>query len=105
MFCSQPAFPSQHQLEYVGSMLKPISSEIGLRHFEREVVKNAVQTLVNTVYQDAALRRCLGIQGMVTFESHTNLGDPVSEAMERMSIGSGGSSAVVPVTAASFYGP
>ncbi|KAB5560312.1 hypothetical protein GE09DRAFT_1173007 [Coniochaeta sp. 2T2.1] len=72
LFCSQPAFPSQHQLEYVKSLLKPISSEIGLRDFERDVVENAVQKL-----------------GTVTFESHTNLGDP-TEPMELMSVGSDG---------------
>ncbi|KAK4138392.1 hypothetical protein BT67DRAFT_437713 [Trichocladium antarcticum] len=78
-FCSQPVFPSQHQLEYVKSLLKPIGSEIGLRDFERDVVENAVQKLVGKVHHDPVLRSSLGVQGTVMFESHTNLGNPISE--------------------------
>lgn len=33
---------SHHQLEYVKSLLNPISSEVGLRDFERDVVENSV---------------------------------------------------------------
>ncbi|XP_044718710.1 kinase [Hirsutella rhossiliensis] len=73
LFCI-PAFPSQHQIEYVKSLLKPISSELGLRDFERDVVENAVQKLVDRAYTDPLLRSSLGLQGTVTFESHTNLG-------------------------------
>ena len=74
-FHSRRAFPSQHQLAYVQSMIAPISAEHGLRHYERETVENAVQTLVNTVYDDNLLRNQLGLRGTVTFESHTNLGE------------------------------
>ncbi|EFZ04007.2 lipopolysaccharide kinase (Kdo/WaaP) family protein [Metarhizium robertsii] len=42
LFC-EPAYPSNHQMEYVRSLLKPFSSEVGLRDFERDVVENAVQ--------------------------------------------------------------
>lgn len=87
-----PAFPSQHQMEYVRSLLKPISSELGLRDFERDVVENAVQKLVDRAYTDSLLRSSLGLQGTVTFESHTNLGttdDPISEPLEHMSLGTG----------------
>ncbi|KXJ84855.1 hypothetical protein Micbo1qcDRAFT_169896, partial [Microdochium bolleyi] len=98
LFSSVLAFPSQHQLEYVRSLLKPISSEQGLRDFERDVVENAVQKLVDGIFMDTVLRRALGLQGTVTFESHTNLGttdnDPISEPMERLSLGSVGASAV-----------
>ncbi|ROT35227.1 hypothetical protein SODALDRAFT_254478, partial [Sodiomyces alkalinus F11] len=89
-FSSNPAFPSQHQLEYVKSLLKPISSELGLRDFERDAVENAVQKLVDGAYRDPLLRRALGLQGAVTFESHTNLGndDTISNSMEHMSLGS-----------------
>ena len=86
---SKPAFPSSHQMEYVKSLLKPISSEVGLRDFERDVVENAVQKLVDRVNTDPLLRISLGIQGTVTFESHTNLGttdDLISEPMEHMSL-------------------
>ncbi|OAQ58949.1 serine threonine protein kinase [Pochonia chlamydosporia 170] len=87
---SKPAFPSNHQMEYVKSLLKPISSELGLRDFERDVVENAVQKLVDRAHTDPLLRSTLGIQGTVTFESHTNLGtteDLISEPMEHMSLG------------------
>ncbi|KJZ69734.1 hypothetical protein HIM_10874 [Hirsutella minnesotensis 3608] len=89
---SKPIFPSQHQMEYVESLLKPISSELGLRDFERDVVENAVQKLVDRAYTDPLLRSSLGLQGTVTFESHTNLGttnDPISEPMGNMSLGRG----------------
>lgn len=88
-FASRLAFPSRHQLEYVKSLLKPISSEIGLRDFERDVVENSVQKLVDEAYKDTRLRTALGLQGTVTFESHTNLGptdDPISAPMEDMSL-------------------
>ncbi|KAG5768982.1 hypothetical protein H9Q72_003671 [Fusarium xylarioides] len=41
-FSSRTAFPSRHQLDYVRSLLRPISSEIGLRNSKRDVVENAV---------------------------------------------------------------
>ncbi len=69
-----PRFPSRHQLEHVRSLLKPISSELGPRDFERDVVENAVQKLVDQAYMDPLLRANLGLQGTVTFESHRNLG-------------------------------
>ncbi|KPM34590.1 hypothetical protein AK830_g11979 [Neonectria ditissima] len=90
-FASQPAFPSQHQLEYVKSLLHPIASEIGLRNDERDVVENAVLKLMDATYADPVLRNHLGLSGTVTFESHTNLGttnEPLSESMEQMSLDS-----------------
>ncbi|CEJ83111.1 hypothetical protein VHEMI03138 [[Torrubiella] hemipterigena] len=89
-FYSEAAFPSKHQLAYVQSILQPISSEIGLRNFERDVVENAVQKLVERSYKDPVLRENLGLQGTVAFESHTNLTAPnntLSESLEQMSIG------------------
>ncbi|KAE9565880.1 hypothetical protein CGMCC3_g17941 [Colletotrichum fructicola] len=88
-FSSQPLFPSQHQLDYVMSLVSPISSEIGLRNFERDTVENAVQKLIDEAYKDPRLRNDLGLRGTVTFESHTNLGETectLSEHMDRMSI-------------------
>lgn len=88
-FCSDAIFPSSHQLDYVASLISPITSETGLRHFERDTVENAVQKLVDEAYNDEQLRVRLGIQGSVTFESHTNLGDTVdavSESIEHMTI-------------------
>ncbi|KAH7110048.1 hypothetical protein B0J13DRAFT_591185 [Dactylonectria estremocensis] len=75
-FCSQAAFPSRHQLEYVRSLLHPVNSELGLRNSLRDVVENAVQKLVD--------------------ETHTNLGnadESLSESIEQMSIGTDGSGA------------
>lgn len=73
-FASRSAFPSRHQLEYVKSLLHLISSEIGLRNGERDVVENAVQKLIDAIYADPALRSHLDLNGTVTFKSHTNLG-------------------------------
>ncbi|KAI0525812.1 hypothetical protein F5B22DRAFT_587847 [Xylaria bambusicola] len=88
-FCSDPVFPSSHQLDYVASLIRPIASEMGLRHFERDTVENAVQKLVDEAYNDEQLRARLGILGSVTFESHTNLGDTVdavSHSIEQMTM-------------------
>ncbi|KAH8759304.1 hypothetical protein F5883DRAFT_426690, partial [Diaporthe sp. PMI_573] len=88
-FAFQQAFPSQHQLDYVRSLIRPISSEHGLRYFERDTVENAVQKLVDTVYENPLLRDSLGLRGTVTFESHTNLGPldgNLSEPLESMSL-------------------
>jgi hypothetical protein len=90
-FSSQAAFPSRHQLDYVRSLLRPVSSEIGLRNSERDIVENAIQKLMDATYNDSSLRGHLGLDGTVTFESHTNLGitdESLSESMEQVSIGS-----------------
>ncbi|WAO93440.1 Protein kinase domain-containing protein [Fusarium falciforme] len=90
-FSSQAVFPSRHQLDYVRSLLRPVSSEIGLRNSERDVVENAIQKLMDATYNDSSLRSHLGLDGTVTFESHTNLGitdDSLSESMEQVSISS-----------------
>ncbi|KAK0732891.1 hypothetical protein B0T26DRAFT_669359 [Lasiosphaeria miniovina] len=63
MFSSNAAFPSQYQLEYVKSRLKPIGSEIGLRDFQRNVVENAVKSLIAAVPEDPVLRITLGMRG------------------------------------------
>ena len=73
-FASRHTFPSQHQLDYVRSLITPISSEHGLRYYERDTVENAVQKLVDAVYENPVLRASVGLRGTVTFESHTNLG-------------------------------
>ncbi|KAI1765262.1 hypothetical protein GGR53DRAFT_465612 [Hypoxylon sp. FL1150] len=90
-FSSQAAFPSSHQLDYVASVMHPISSETDLRHFELVTVEHAVKKLVDEAYNDLLVRARLGIRGSVTFESHTNLGndavDAVSTSVEHMSIG------------------
>ncbi|KAM0185932.1 hypothetical protein ACHAPI_011970 [Fusarium lateritium] len=90
-FLSQAVFPSHHQLEYVRSLLSPISSEIGLRNSERDTVENAVQKLVEAAYENTSVRKRLGLRGTVTFESHTNLGDSeysLTESLEQISISS-----------------
>lgn len=73
-FASRHTFPSQHQLDYVRSLITPISSEHGLRYYERDTVENAVQKLVDAVYENPVLQASVGLRGTVTFESHTNLG-------------------------------
>ncbi|KAK3316951.1 hypothetical protein B0H66DRAFT_308096 [Apodospora peruviana] len=94
-FVNNPVFPSPHQMAYVESLISPISSEQGLRSFERDTVENAVQKLVDAVYENTQLRDSLGLRGTVTFESNTNLDavdDRLSEPLERLSLA--GSSAV-----------
>ncbi|KAF1817488.1 hypothetical protein P152DRAFT_454075 [Eremomyces bilateralis CBS 781.70] len=89
---SMPAFPSQHQMDYVKSLLKPISSEIGLHLFEHDVVENAVQKIVDRANMDPLLRKNLDLQRSVTFEKHMDRGttdDPISQPMEHMPLGGG----------------
>ncbi|KAI1847284.1 hypothetical protein JX265_013991 [Neoarthrinium moseri] len=84
-FSSNCHFPSQHQIDYVMSLIEPISSDVGLRAFVRDTVENAVKKLVDT----PVLRRKLDLQGNVTFESHTNLGGPqvhLSKSTGRLSV-------------------
>lgn len=71
---SYETFPSSHQLSYVKQKLRPISSESGVRDFAREAIENHVQNLISAVYAREPLRKALGLQGTVTFQSHTNLG-------------------------------
>jgi len=85
-FTSEHIFPSEHQMEYVRSIISPISSEHGLRYYERETVENAVQKLVSAVYKNPRLRRRFSLRGTVTFESHTNLGPIDSEPFQLTSL-------------------
>ncbi|KAG7427733.1 hypothetical protein Forpi1262_v011041 [Fusarium oxysporum f. sp. raphani] len=58
---------------------------------ERDVVENAVQKLVDATYADLTLRSHLGLNGTLTFESHTNLGiadESLSESMDQVSLSS-----------------
>ncbi|RYO97368.1 hypothetical protein DL765_011212 [Monosporascus sp. GIB2] len=85
--------------QYVTSLIRPISSELGLRDFERDTVENAVRKMFEEAYKDPPLRSRLGLKGTITFESHTNLGDTdnaISEPMERVSVGGGDANAAVP---------
>jgi len=88
----------------VRSLIGPISSEHGLRYFERDTVENAVQKLVDAVCENPLLQDRLGLRGTVTFESHTNLGtvdDHLSEPLESMSLtgGSAGDAALATTAA------
>ncbi|KAL6789533.1 hypothetical protein GGI42DRAFT_347225 [Trichoderma sp. SZMC 28013] len=87
-FFDRKVFPSLHQLEYIEENLCPISSEVSLRHSERELVENAVQKIVSQTSRDPVLREALGLEGTVAFESHMNLGqgngaDTAFESAER----------------------
>ncbi|KAG5978277.1 hypothetical protein E4U55_006302 [Claviceps digitariae] len=73
-FSLTPTFPSRHQLDYVRSSLRPVTSEIDLRSGEEAVVENAVLRLMDATYKDIILREHLKLDGAVTFENHTNLG-------------------------------
>ncbi|KAK2681990.1 hypothetical protein RAB80_003783 [Fusarium oxysporum f. sp. vasinfectum] len=75
------------ELAFIQSLVLPDTSWIT----ERDVVENAVQKLMDATHNDSSLRSHLGLDGTVTFESHTNLGitdDSLSEPMERALIGS-----------------
>ncbi|KAI1823894.1 hypothetical protein F4861DRAFT_539495, partial [Xylaria intraflava] len=71
-FCSDALFPSSHQLEYVATLNRYITSEIDLRHFARDTVEIAVQKLFDAAVGDDQLRARLDLEGSVTFENHTN---------------------------------
>ncbi|RYP25555.1 hypothetical protein DL767_008342 [Monosporascus sp. MG133] len=89
----------QEKLEYVTFLIRPISSKLGLRDFERDTVENAVRKMFEEVYKDLPLRSRLGLKGTITFESHTNLGDTdsaISEPMGYVSIGRADADATVP---------
>ncbi|AEO59462.1 hypothetical protein MYCTH_2111646 [Thermothelomyces thermophilus ATCC 42464] len=103
-FASQHTFPSQHQLDYIQSLITPISSEHSLRHYERDTVEDTVQKLVDAVYDNPVLRASVGLRRTVTFESHTNLGTidgNLSEPSESVPLsgGSAGEAALAPPAA------
>ncbi|KAI0436899.1 hypothetical protein F4803DRAFT_556560 [Xylaria telfairii] len=78
-----------HQLDYVASLIHPISSETGLRYFERDTAENAIQRLVDEAHNDKQLRVRLSTQGSVTFESYTSRAgkvDAVSESVDQSCI-------------------
>ncbi|KAK3315532.1 hypothetical protein B0H66DRAFT_577300 [Apodospora peruviana] len=107
-FANNPVFPSPHQMAYVKSLISPISSEQGLRSFERDTVEIAVQKLVDAVSENTQLRNSLGLRGTVTFESHTNLGavdNRLSEPLERMSLAENSSADTTLTTTAAIRRP
>ncbi|KAI1158977.1 hypothetical protein F5B18DRAFT_656105 [Nemania serpens] len=98
-FCVAAIFPSAHQLDYVATLISPIASETGLRHFARDTIENAVQKQIDAAYNDEQLRADLGIQGSATFENHTNLGgsvDSITKSIEHINIAQGGTGATTP---------
>ncbi|KAK3312513.1 hypothetical protein B0H66DRAFT_578616 [Apodospora peruviana] len=107
-FANNPVFPSPHQMAYVKSLISPISSEQGLRSFERNTVEHAVRKLVDAVSENTQLRDSLGLRGAVTFERHTNLGavdDRISEPLERMSLAENSSADTTLTTTAAIRKP
>ncbi|ORY59503.1 uncharacterized protein BCR38DRAFT_308462, partial [Pseudomassariella vexata] len=90
-FPSNAVPPSSTELSYVKRYITPISSEMGLRHFEHKTVENMARRLVGQVYNQLPTRSRLGLQETITFESHTNLAEAnstISESMEQMSLAS-----------------
>jgi len=89
-FAASRVFPSVTQLDYVRSHVDPIDSEDKLRDFAREAVEKLVQIFVAEICKNSNLRMKLGLQGRISFESHTNLGQSddttFREAMRHMSI-------------------
>ncbi|KAK3991250.1 hypothetical protein QBC44DRAFT_323911 [Cladorrhinum sp. PSN332] len=104
-FTAAQAFPSRHQLDYVRSLIGPISSEHGLRYFERDTVENAVQKLIGAVHENLLLRDRLGLRGAVTFESHTNLGTIDDNRADHFCIYRTSDGANIPVTAIEYKAP
>ncbi|KAJ4864936.1 hypothetical protein T069G_01466 [Trichoderma breve] len=72
-FHSRAQFPSEHQIDYVKSCIKPIRSEFGLQSFERAAVESVVEILFKRAWEDSQLQSNLNLQGAVSFESRTNL--------------------------------
>ncbi|OAA58594.1 Protein kinase-like domain protein [Niveomyces insectorum RCEF 264] len=103
-FASDAVFPSRHQMDYVRSLNSLITSEYGLRYFERDTVENTVQRLVMAVYDNALLRDRLGLRGAVTFESHTNLGVPNDDALDMQGLSLAGDASEGSAAAAASQG-
>lgn len=94
-FESQPQFPSERQIDYVKSRIKPVRSEFGLQNFERAAVEDAVEILFERACEDPQLQSSLNLQGAVTFESRpyveeeAGLGAPNRPKAQRKSRGKG----------------
>jgi hypothetical protein len=84
LFTSQRVYPSAHQLKYVQKYLDPVSSELGVRHFARDMVENPVRTLIQEMHTNNHLREQLRIGGTLTFESYTNLGKTSERLIEEV---------------------
>ncbi|KAK2809105.1 hypothetical protein FQN50_004159 [Emmonsiellopsis sp. PD_5] len=80
-FLTGKLFPSKHQLDYVRQLINPITSEWDLRYYERDTVENQVRMIVDKIVENEAVRGAFGLQGPVTFESHTNLGRPEENSL------------------------
>ncbi|KAK0764133.1 hypothetical protein N5P37_003528 [Trichoderma harzianum] len=94
-FHSQPQFPSERQIDYLKSRIKPVRSKFGLQNFERAAVEDAVEILFERACEDSRLQSILNLQGAVTFKDRTNveeeagLGAPNRPKARRKSRGKG----------------
>ncbi|KAK3363862.1 hypothetical protein B0T25DRAFT_492773 [Lasiosphaeria hispida] len=70
-FLSQHTFPSQNQLKWVQSLIRPINCEERLRIFERDTVEIAVQKLIAAACENPLLRDSLGLRGVVMFQDQS----------------------------------
>ncbi|KAK3360457.1 hypothetical protein B0T25DRAFT_588846 [Lasiosphaeria hispida] len=98
-------FPARQEKIWEQLSVPPINCEARLRIFERDTVEVAVQKLIDAVYKNPLLRDSLGLRGVVTFESHTNLGPTdksLSQSLEDMPLATAntGDTTHVPTTVA-----
>ena len=86
-FTSRPHFPSDTQLDYVATNIKPIYSEASLRNFERDTVDNFVEMAINRLRDNDALRPEFGIQGRVAFYDRANPAETsLEDSLEQMNL-------------------
>ena len=86
-FTSRPLFPSDTQLDYVATNIKPIYSEASLRNFERDTVDNFVEMAVNALRDNDALRPEFGIQGRVAFYDRASPAEAsLEDSLEQMNL-------------------
>jgi len=80
---TRPWFPSRSDFRYVYERLRPISSESGLRQFEAQTVESMVRDLFQRFRDDTAATQRLEVDGEISFQDHTNLGDESNEELAR----------------------
>ncbi|GBF62044.1 hypothetical protein TMEN_4568 [Trichophyton mentagrophytes] len=72
-FIEQLKFDSSHGMITLGKKTrKKISSELDLRHFQRDAITEPVGSIIEALFDNESLRHVFGIQGQVTFENHAN---------------------------------
>ena len=71
-FCDRQVFPSHNDLNYVRSVIDPITSEDDLRYVVRLAVENMAKNICDEIGKDEQTRTAIDMKGKISFENQAS---------------------------------